>query len=72
MHRLKLNIQDSVYDKIYYFLSNLPQNEVQIVEDNEIIDDWSHLEKEIDRGFDSGISDKSHEDIVSDIKRKYA
>lgn len=72
MHTLKLNVQDSVYDKIYYFLSNLPQNEVQIVEDNEIVEDWSHLEKEIDKGLDSGISKKSHAEIISDIKIKYA
>jgi len=33
MHTLKLNIQDSVFDKIIYFLQNLPKNEVSIVED---------------------------------------
>jgi len=32
MHTLKLNIQDSVFDKVIYFLQNLPKNEVSIVE----------------------------------------
>jgi hypothetical protein len=72
MHTLKLNIQDSVYDKIYYFLSNLPKNEIEIIEDKQVQDDWSHLEVEIDKGLNSGISDKTHEEIMLDLKRKYA
>ena len=71
MHTLKLNIQDSVFDKVYYFLSNLPKNEVEIVE-NSVIEDWSELESEIDKGLNSGISDKSHEEIVKGIKQKHA
>ena len=39
-------------------------NEEQIVHNN-----WSNLEAEIDKGLKSGISNKSHEDIVADIKR---
>jgi hypothetical protein len=70
MHTIKLNIQDSVFDKVFYFLNNLPSNEVEIVE-NTLIDDWSHLEIEIDNGLTSGISKKSHEEIINDIKSKY-
>ncbi len=70
MHTIKLNIQDSVFDKVIYFLSNLPSNEVEIVEDT-LIDDWSQLEVEIDKGLTSGISKKSHKEIISDIKSKY-
>ena len=33
MHTLTLKIQDSVLDKVVYFLSHLPKNEVEIVED---------------------------------------
>ncbi len=33
MHTLKLNIQDSVFDKVIYFLQNLPKHEVSIIED---------------------------------------
>jgi len=71
MHTIKINIDDSVFDKVIYFLQNLPKNEVEIVEDI-ITEDWSYLEAEIDKGIESGISDKSHEEIISDIKRKYA
>ena len=71
MHTIKLNIQDNVFDKVIYFLNNLPSNEVEIAEDT-FIDDWSHLEIEIDKGLTSGISEKSHEEIISDIKTKYA
>ena len=71
MHTVVLKIEDSVFDKVIYFLKNLPSNEVSIVEDN-IVEDWSYLEAEIDKGLNSGVSSKSHEDIVNDIKRKYA
>ena len=30
MHTLTLKIQDSVFDKIMYFLQNLPKNEVKL------------------------------------------
>jgi len=33
VHTLKLKVQDSVFDKIMYFLQNLPKNEVEIIED---------------------------------------
>jgi len=55
---------------VIYFLNNLPSNEVEIVE-NTLIDDWSHLKIEIDKGTTSGISKKSHEEIINDIKSKY-
>ncbi len=32
MHSIKLEIEDSVFDKVIYFLQNLPKNEVKIVE----------------------------------------
>jgi len=72
MHTLKLNIQDSVFDKIIYFLQNLPKDEVEIVENSLLKEDWSHLESEIDIGLSSGVSNKSHEELVNDIKSKYA
>ena len=33
MHTLKINIQDNVFDKVIYFLQNLPKNEVEIISD---------------------------------------
>lgn len=33
MHTLRLNVQDSVFDKIMYFLKNLPKSEVEIIEE---------------------------------------
>lgn len=71
MHTVKLHIEDKVFDKVYYFLSNLPKNEVEIVEDI-IVEDWSHLKLEIEKGLNSGMSNKSHKDIIKDIKQKYA
>ena len=31
MHTVRLQIEDSVFDKVIYFLKNLPQNEVKII-----------------------------------------
>jgi len=72
MHTVKLNIQDSVFDKVIYFLNNLPSNEVEIIEEETIADDWSHLEHEIDKGMNSPTSSKTHEEIFEELKRKYA
>ena len=72
MHTVKLNIQDSVFDKVIYFLNNLPSNEVEIIEEKTIEDDWSHLESEIDKGMNSSMSSKTHEEIFEALKRKYA
>ena len=33
MHSIKLEIEDSVFEKVIYFLQHLPKNEVKIVED---------------------------------------
>ena len=71
MHTIRLDIQDSVFDKVIYFLQNLPKDEVKIVENSMLKEDWSHLETEIDIGINSGESDKSHDEIISSIKRKY-
>jgi hypothetical protein len=38
LYTVKLNIEDSVFDKVIYFLKNLPSNEVSIVEEKKIID----------------------------------
>jgi len=70
MHTIKLQVEDSVLDKVIYFLKHLPKDEVKIVEDI-TDDDWSYLEEEIEKGLRSGVSNKSHESIMSDIKRKY-
>ena len=71
MHTIKLNVQDNVFDKIIYFLQNLPKDEVEIVENSLIKEDWSYLESEIDVGMSSGVSNKSHDEIINNIKRKY-
>lgn len=39
MHTIKLNIQDNVFDKVIYFLQNLPKNEVEIVEEQVVLSD---------------------------------
>ena len=33
MHTIKLHIEDKVFDKVIFFLQNLPKNEVSIIEE---------------------------------------
>ena len=63
MHTIKLNIQYNVFDKVIYFLNNLPSNEIKIVADT-LINDWSHLKVEIDKRTTCGINEKSHEEKI--------
>ena len=60
MQTIKLQIADSVFEKVFYFLDNLPKDEVKIIE-NSAVDDLSFLEVEIEKGLNSGISSKSSE-----------
>ena len=46
MHSIKLNIEDSVFDKVIYFLKNLPSNEVCIVEDKIINENVNYINEE--------------------------
>lgn len=71
MRTIKLNIQDNVFDKVYYFLSNLPKSEVEIVEySNE--DDLSTLESEIENSLNSKVLKKSYDKIFDELIKKYA
>ena len=43
MHRLILNVNDNVLDKVFYFLNNLPKQDVKIIA-NEIIERDKNLD----------------------------
>jgi len=73
MKSIKLLIKDSVFDKVIYFLQNLPKDDVSIIEnktikepfvENENWDYWS--EEEIDKigkiGFVSNSFESDDED----------
>jgi hypothetical protein len=72
MHTIKLNVQDSIYSHVMFFLKNLNSKELEIIEDKATEDDWSYLESEIDRGLNSGISAKTHQEIMTNLQHKYA
>lgn len=71
MHTIKLQVQDTIYDHIMFLLKNLNTRELQIIEDKATQDDWSYLEADLDTGLNSGMSDRSHEEIMLSIKEKY-
>ena len=76
MHSLRLNIEDSVFDKVIYFLQNLPKNEVSIVETKIIEDiivknaDWDYWnEEEINNIGKIGFISTSFEDDDEDYSQ---
>jgi len=69
MHTLKIRLEDNVFEKVMNFLHKLPKHEVSILEDNVV--ELSEIEKEIQKGFDSGMSKKTHTEIIKEIKQKY-
>ena len=42
-----------------------------IIVESQVHEDWSYLESEIDSGLNSGVSEKSHTQIMDNLKRKY-
>jgi hypothetical protein len=36
MHTLKLEINDTIFDKVMFFLNNLPKNKVAIIEEESV------------------------------------
>ena len=72
MHTLKLNIQDIVFDKVIYFLQNLPKNEVLIVEDKVInesikIDDENVLETKSISNHSANLIEDWKDDSEDDV-----
>jgi len=46
--------------------------EIIVLPRDTLPDDLSYLEEEIQKGMDSPLSDKSHEEIFADLIQKYA
>ena len=46
--------------------------EVIIMPKIDLKEDWSFLDAEIEKGYSSGISKKTHEEVIKDLKQKYA
>jgi len=46
--------------------------EIIILPKNNIPDDLSHLENEIQNGLDSGLSPRSHDEIMESLRQRYA
>lgn len=70
MRTLKLNIKDSVFDKVVYFLQNLPKDEVVIIEDK-VINDFQeeHLDVQL---FSNHVASQIEDwrDVSEDTIRK--
>jgi len=74
MHTITLNVKDNVFDKIIYFLKNLPKDEVEIIEDkvvkeNEDIDYWSEEELKNFGKYSVGLSSNDFDDEDEDYSK---
>ena len=79
---ITLNIEDKNIEDI--FLNEFHSNKEKFFEfinlsfenfkkKNETYDeDWSYLEEEAQKGFDSGNSGKTHKEVFGDLRKKYA
>jgi len=68
MHTLKLNIKDSVLEKVLYFLQNLPKDDVKIVE-NKVIENSNIDENyETQDGRDTAMFSNHSANIVNEWK----
>lgn len=73
--QVTIDINDNALDKVMYLLKNL--SDVKVVQDvtgvtSKNSENLSFLEDEIQKGIDSGKSDKTHRDLMSELKQKYA
>lgn len=60
-HRLELDLpEDFNYDDVEVII--MPRNDT---------DDLSRFEKEVEKGMNSSISNKSHNEVFEDLKAKY-
>ncbi len=46
--------------------------EIIVLPRDTLPDDLSHLDDEIQKGIDSGVSPRSHEEIMESLKKRYA
>lgn len=71
--QVTIDINENAFDKVMYLLKNLSDvRVVQEVKQTGNHDDLSFLEDEIQKGIDSGKSDKTHIGLMSELKQKYA
>jgi hypothetical protein len=75
-----LNIEDKNLENI--FLNEFHSNKEKFIEFIKLSfdsvrgkntdEDWSYLEEEVQQGFDSGNSGKTHKEVFGDLRKKYA
>ena len=69
MYSVELKIQDSVIDKLLYFLDNLPKNDVQIVSKTNVSEDnlSDELLARIDDVKNDNVNTLSRKEIFEDF-----
>jgi len=73
--QVTIDINDNAFDKVMYLLKNL--SDVKVLKGADKIasknsEDFSFLDDEIQKGMDSGRSDKTHNSLMNNLKEKYA
>ncbi len=73
--QVTIDINDNALDKVMYLLKNL--SDVKVLQDVDKVtskssEDLSFLDDEIQKGLDSGKSEKTHSGLMNELKQKYA
>ncbi|MEA3491042.1 MAG: hypothetical protein U9R27_04000 [Campylobacterota bacterium] len=73
--QVTIDVKESALEQVMYILRNL--SDVKVLQDREEpkkldAEDLFFLEAEIEKGLGSGRSDKSHAQIIDELKQKYA
>lgn len=67
MHTIKLEVQDSIYSHIMFFLNNLNSKELQIIEDKKITKDETAKELQAFSNHSANLIDEWKDDIEDEV-----
>lgn len=72
--QVTIDVKESAVEQVMYLLRNLSDVEVlreKVDLEESLEEDLSFLETEIEKGLKSGRSEKSHTQIIDELKHKY-
>lgn len=69
MQIFTVNVSDSALEEFYSFIASMPKDKIGVLSNSS--NDWSFLEPAIQKAIDSGVSPKTHDEIIENIRQKY-
>ncbi|MBU0721337.1 hypothetical protein KJ877_08340 [bacterium] len=69
MHTIKLQVEDTIYSHIMFFLKNLNSKELQIIEDKEILQDEENKELQAFSNHSANLVNEWKDDSEDEVWR---